>query len=150
MAEERPDDPLVDRAAKAVLDNVSVLARRLRQRPVTGELTQPEVAALARLSREAPTTTAALARGEHVRPQSMGAVVVALEARGLVQRNHDPADGRRVMLRLTRTGRAVSGSRRSGRTEQLARALSSGFSEQELEQLVAVAPLLGRVAARLD
>ena len=48
-----PSDELVDRAAEAFVDNVSRLARRLRQRPVSGELTQAEAAALARLTRGA-------------------------------------------------------------------------------------------------
>ena len=75
-----PSDELVDRAADALVDNVSRLARRLRQRPLSGELTQPEAAALARLTQDASLTVADLARAEEVRPQSMGAVVDSLEA----------------------------------------------------------------------
>jgi DNA-binding MarR family transcriptional regulator len=142
-------EELVDEAAAALLDNVNRLARRLRQRPVTGELSQPEAATLARLGQE-PATVADLARAENVRPQSMGAVVGSLEARGLVKRQRDRGDGRRVLLSLTKAGREVAGRRRSARGEQFARGLSSGFSEQELEQIVAVAPLLGRLAGRLD
>src|SRR5690348_9501863 len=92
---------LLDRAAEAVLDNVSLLARRLRQRPVTGALTQAESAALGRLTTSA-ATVADLARAEDVRPQSMGAVVTSLEERGLVKRQRDRNDGRRVRLAVTR------------------------------------------------
>ena len=56
-----PSDELVDRAADALVDNVSRLSRRLRQRPLSGELTQPEAAALARLTQDASLTVADLA-----------------------------------------------------------------------------------------
>jgi DNA-binding MarR family transcriptional regulator len=142
-------EELVDEAAAALLDSVSRLARTMRQRPVSGELSQPETATLTRLARD-PATVADLARAENVRPQSMGAVVGSLEARGLVKRHRDRADGRRVLLSVTKAGREVAGHRRSARGEQFARGLSSGFTEQELEQIVAVAPLLGRLAGRLS
>ncbi len=144
-----PSEELLDEAAQAVLDNVSLLARRLRQRPVTGELTESESSALTRLT-QAPATVADLARAESVRPQSMGAVVASLEGRGLVKRQQDRTDGRRVRLTVTRAGREVAELRRTPRGDQLAQGLSSGFTDEELEQLVAVAPLLGRLAGRLS
>jgi DNA-binding MarR family transcriptional regulator len=76
----------------------------------------------------------------------MGATLAALEARGLVERAVDPEDGRRMILSSTEAGLQVLRDRRNARTEQLARALSSGFSPAELEQLTAAAPLLERLA----
>ncbi len=143
-----PSEELLERAAQGVLDHTGLLARRLRQRPVTGELTQPEAAVLARLVGEA-ATVADLARAEGVRPQSMGAVVGALESRGLVKRQRDRSDGRRVLLSATGAGREVIGLGRTARGDQLVRALSAGFTDEELEQLVALAPLLGRLAGQL-
>src|SRR3954447_18681860 len=124
-------DELLDRAAEAVLDNVTVLARRLRQGPVTGALSHAESAAPGRLT-QAPTTVADLARAEQVRPQSMGAVVASLEERGLVKRQRDRHDGRRVLLTVTRAGLEMT-RRRPPRSEQLADGLSSGFTAGELE-----------------
>ena len=144
-----PSEELLDEAAQAVLDNVSLLARRLRQRPVTGELTEAESSVLTRLT-EAPATVADLARAESVRPQSMGAVVASLEGRGLVKRQQDRSDGRRVRITVTRAGREVAELRRTPRGDQVAQGLSSGFTDEELEQLVTVAPLLGRLAGRLS
>ena len=144
-----PSEELLDEAAQAVLDNVTLLARRLRQRPVTGELTEAESSVLTRLT-QAPATVADLARAESVRPQSMGAVVASLEARGLVKRQQDRSDGRRVRITVTRAGREVAELRRTPRGDQVAQGLSAGFTDQELEQLVAVAPLLGRLAGRLS
>ena len=76
----------------------------------------------------------------------MGATLAALETRSLITRAPDPGDGRRVILSITDAGLGVLRDRRNARTEQLARALSSGFSPGELEQLMAVAPLLERLA----
>ena len=76
----------------------------------------------------------------------MGATLAALEARGLVARRPDPADGRRVVLSLTDAGRQALRDKRSARVEQLAQALSRGFTPAELSQLMAAAPLLERLA----
>jgi DNA-binding MarR family transcriptional regulator len=139
-------DPELEPLAAALRAGVGLLLRRMRQSPVAGELTLPESAALARLDRGGPTTAAALARQEQISPQSMGATLAALEARGLVARTADPGDGRRVILSLTEAGREVRRERTDARTRQLARALSAGFDLAELEQLKAAAPLLERLA----
>ena len=122
------------------------MLRRLRQVPTTDELTLSESAALARLDRGGPATAAALARAEQISPQSMGATLASLESRALIQRAPDPDDGRRVILSITEAGLQVLRDRRNARTERLAEALSSGFTRAELEQLMAVAPLLERLA----
>jgi|ERR1700683_4017962 DNA-binding MarR family transcriptional regulator len=135
-----------EEVAGALLVSVGLLRRRLRQVPVEGELTLPQSSALARLDRAGPTTASALAKIEQISPQSMGATLAVLEARGLVGRQPDPADGRRVVLSVTDTGLDVLRHRRDARTARLARALSAGFSVEELSQLNAVAPLLERLA----
>jgi DNA-binding MarR family transcriptional regulator len=76
----------------------------------------------------------------------MGATLGALESRGLIERRADPADGRRAVLSVTDAGQRVLRDRRNARTEQLAKALSAGFSRTELRQLSAAAPLLERLA----
>jgi DNA-binding MarR family transcriptional regulator len=139
--------PAVDRVAGALLISVSLLRRRLRQ--VTGELTIPETAAMARLDRDGSTTAAALARQEQISPQSMGATVSALEARGLIQRHPDKDDGRRILLSLTEAGRRLLGDTRTARAAQIAQGLSTGFTNAELEQLLAVAPLIERLAQNI-
>jgi DNA-binding MarR family transcriptional regulator len=83
---------------------------------------------------------------EQISPQSMGATLAALEARGLVDRRPDPADGRRILLSLTDAGLVVLRTRRNVKTERLARALSGGFTPRELKQLMAAAPLIERLA----
>jgi DNA-binding MarR family transcriptional regulator len=136
----------VGQLAAVLLVAIGLLRRRLRQVQSEGELTLPESSALVRLERGGPATPSALARLEQISPQSMGATLAALESRGLVKRHADPDDGRRSVMSVTEAGRQVLGDRRNKRTEQLARALSSGFTPPELEQLMVAAPLLERLA----
>ena len=135
--------------AGALLVSVGLMRRRLRQVPSEGELTFPETAALARLDRTGPATSSALARLEQISPQSMGATLSTLEARGYVARHPDPGDGRRVLLSVTEAGLRVLRNRRNAKTEHLARVLAASFAETELEQLTAVTPLIERLAQSL-
>jgi DNA-binding MarR family transcriptional regulator len=139
-------DPDPAEVAAALRLAISLLRRRLRQSPVQGEVTMPESAALARLDRGGPATPSALARLEQISPQSMGATLAALEARALVERRADPRDGRRVAMSVTEAGRELLRSKRSARVQQMAQALSTGFTPAELGQLMAAVPLLERLA----
>jgi DNA-binding MarR family transcriptional regulator len=143
------EDADVHQVAGALQVAVGLLRRQLRQTQADGELSVPETAALARLDRGGPATASALARQEQISPQSMGATLGALEARGLIERRGDPADGRRIVLSVTDAGLQVLRNRRSARTEQLARALSAGFTRAERRQLMAAAPLIERLAQNL-
>ena len=125
---------------------VGLLLRRLRQISAEGELTLPESSALARLDRYGPATSSELAKREQISPQSMGATIAALEARGLLRRSPDPDDGRRQILSPTARGASVLRSRRSTKTKALAAALDAEFSAEELERLRAAAPLIERLA----
>src|SRR6266700_2331318 len=94
-------DPEIEKVADALRMSVGLLLRRLRQAQLQGELTLPETSALARLDRGGPATSSALAKVEQISPQSMGATIAALEARGLVERRPDPQDGRRILISIT-------------------------------------------------
>jgi DNA-binding MarR family transcriptional regulator len=132
--------------APALRLSIGLLLRRLRQVPTGDELTLSESAALARLDRGGPATAAELARAEQISPQSMGATLGALETRALIAKAPDPSDGRRLILSISEAGLELLRHRRNRRTEQLERALSSGFTRREREQLAAAAPLLERLA----
>jgi len=140
------EDPDVGQVAAALRVSIGLLLRRLRQVRVEGELTLPESSALVRLDRGGPATPSELAKREQISPQSMGATLAALEARGLVERRPDPRDGRRAVLSVTAAGRDVLLDKRNARAEQLARALAAGFTPAELRQLMAAVPLLERLA----
>ena len=139
-------DPDIQQLAGMLRVSIGLLLRRLRQVQAEGELTLPESSALARLDRGGPATPTALAKLEQISPQSMGATLAGLEARGLVARQPDPGDGRRAVLSLTEAGQQVLRDKRSARVAQLAEAMSSTFTPAELSQLMTAAPLLERLA----
>ena len=136
----------VGEVAAAVYLSVGLFKRRLRQVPAPGELSLPESSALRKLERSGPATVTALARAEQISAQSMGATLSTLEARGLVKRQSDPADGRRAVMSVTEAGLSALSDKRNARIAQLARALAAGFTPAELGQLMAAAPLIERLA----
>jgi DNA-binding MarR family transcriptional regulator len=141
-----PAEQEVEEAAAALYLSVGLFKRRLRQLPAPGELTLPESSALRKLERGGPATVTALAKVEQISAQSMGATLSTLEARGLVKRQSDPADGRRAVMSITETGLSALSDKRSARIAQLARALAAGFTPEEIGQLMAAAPLIERLA----
>jgi DNA-binding MarR family transcriptional regulator len=138
--------PDVHEVAGALRVSIGLLLRRLRQTRTDGELTLPESSALTRLDRAGPATASALAKLEQISPQSMGATLGALEAKGLIERRPDPGDGRRAVLSVTDAGSRLLRDKRNARTERLAKALSAEFTPAEIQLLAAASPLLERLA----
>jgi len=132
--------------AAALQLSVGLFKRRARETAREGDLTSPELSVLSRLDRNGPDTTAGLARWEQISPQAMGATVAALEARELIGRAPDPDDGRRSILTLTEAGERALRAGRNALTDQMAAALSRGFTPAEIEQLRVAAPLIERLA----
>jgi len=139
----------VTHAAGELRALVGRLSRRLRQTSVVGEMTLSQASVLSLLEREGAATPGILATREHISPQSMGAILISLEALGLVSRTPDPTDGRSLVISLTEAGlQAVQGARRQ-REERLARALADHFTAEEQQVLIAALPLLERLARLL-
>jgi DNA-binding MarR family transcriptional regulator len=150
MTETVPVSPReIEELAGELRVSVGMLMRRLKHADPSDDLAMPERSALSLLDRGGPMTSSELARHDRVSPQSMGVTVAALEQRGLIARDRDPEDGRRIMLSLTEAGRQVVHSRRGARTELIARALRDGFTRAERAQLRAVVPLVERLAEKL-
>jgi DNA-binding MarR family transcriptional regulator len=150
MTETVPVSPgEIEELAGELRVSVGMLVRRLKHADPSDDLTMPERSALSLLDRGGPMTSSELARHDRVSPQSMGVTVAALEQRGLITRDRDPEDGRRIMLSLTEAGRQLVHSRRGARTELIARALRDGFTRAERAQLRAVVPLVERLAEKL-
>jgi DNA-binding MarR family transcriptional regulator len=137
-----------EQIATEVHGTLAVVYRRIRQTKRIGDLTLPESSALSRLQHGGPMTAATLAKLEQISPQSIGVTVAALEAKALIQRSADPADGRRVILSLTSAGDATVQARRAARDQQFTRALSA-LSAEERVQLLQVMPVLERLADEL-
>jgi DNA-binding MarR family transcriptional regulator len=123
------------------------LKRRMREQADTGDLTPSQTAVLLRLERDGPATNSALARAEGMRPQSMGAVVAALESAGLVVGAPDPADGRQTLLALSADCRRWLAEGRAARQDWLSRTIDARLSLHEQAQLSAAVVLLQRLVA---
>ena len=102
---DTPDLPIsLDTALEELLRATGQLLRRLRAEANPSELNWSQTWALARLDRHGPMNTADLARGEGVKPQSMGSTLADLEQDGLIKRRPHPTDGRQVLFELTDKG----------------------------------------------
>jgi DNA-binding MarR family transcriptional regulator len=124
---------------------IGKVKRRLREQSDLGDLTGSQLSALARLEREGPATVSSLARAEGMRPQSMGTIVAALEAAGLVLGRPDPNDGRRTILSLTEACRERVTKKRAARQDWLVRTIAARLSPQELATVAAAVALLNRL-----
>ena len=123
---------------------IGLLSRRVRAAAAAHGLSLTEASVLARLGREGPATTADLARAEGMRPQSMGAIVAALEARALVERRAHPTDGRQQHIELTATGTALRKRVGDAKRTWLAHAISR-LDERERETLFGAGALIERL-----
>ena len=101
-------------------------------------------AALARLERTGGATTADLARAEAVKPQSMGAILAALEQDGLVVRRPHPTDGRQVLFSLTERGAEARRRRDLAKTDWLLAALAR-LDPAEQQTLISATALIRRL-----
>jgi DNA-binding MarR family transcriptional regulator len=128
---------------------LSPLVRRLRQVKPDGELTFSQISALVRLDREGPATATELAAGEGIRPQSMCTIIGALQERGLVARDADPDDGRRIVVSLTRAGLDGLHGARAERARRLTIAVDEELTPAEQRQLADAIPLLERITRRV-
>lgn len=147
-AMEEPPDNVAGTASELRL-TVARIARRLRQTHAVGDVTLSEVSVLARLSRDGADSPGSLAELERVRPQAMATTLATLEERGLVHRRQDAADGRRAVMTLTEAGGKVLNDRRSESVQRLTTVLDEEFTPAERRRLLAVLPLLDRLAERL-
>jgi DNA-binding MarR family transcriptional regulator len=123
-----------------------VLGQLLRRLRAEHQFPISQGTVLARLEREGPATTSALAAAERVRPQSMAQTIAELGAAGLVVRSPDPTDGRQILIELTERGRTTLAEERARREGWLANAIESELTEGEQETLLRALPILRRLA----
>ena len=136
----------IQRAAAELHASLGPLVRRLRSVHQTGDLTFSQASVLVRLEQEGPGSQGALAGLENITPQSMGAILSAMEERGLISRRADPGDGRRVVVSITPAGRRSLQGVRQEKARRLARAIANGFSPDEQRQLIEAMPLIERLS----
>jgi DNA-binding MarR family transcriptional regulator len=108
--------------------------------------TWSQVSTLRRIIEHGPTTAAALAQIEHVRPQSIAETIAALKADDLVTTAPDPADRRKSLISATARGHQVSDSVIEQREHWLTAALDAVTIPAERQALVEATALLNRLA----
>jgi DNA-binding MarR family transcriptional regulator len=145
---EASADDAVEVAAELRLV-VGRIARRVRQAHAVGNVTLSELSVLSRLDREGSDSPGSLAELERVRPQAMAATLAALEERDLVSRRQHADDGRRAVMAVTEAGRKMLADRRSKSVQRIAAVLDADFTPAERHAMLAVLPLLDRLAERL-
>ena len=105
-----------------------------------------QLAVLARIIDEGPTTAAALAAGEHVTQQAIAQSLATLKGRGLVQKQADPSDGRKSLVTATAAGRELRAALLASREEWLTRAIDAAVRPEERARLSEAIELLERIA----
>lgn len=131
--------------AHALRGFAGALRRRLRAQSDAGDLPPSQVDVLLRIERDGPQTTSSLARAAGMRPQSMGTIVAALQAAGLVTGAPDPADRRQTFLMLSDGCREWLQASRSARQDWLACAIHERLSPEEQRRLEDAVDLLERL-----
>lgn len=129
--------------------SVSQLMRRLRRDATPGALAPAKWSVLAQLHRLGPLAPSELARHERVRLQTLTRLLREIEHAGLVAREVDAGDGRRHVLSLTRTGRAVLAGEVHRREASLRIAVQAHLTAAERATLLEACALLDRIGDAL-
>ena len=140
-----PDEADATTAAREIRVVVGRLRRRLKELSGQHQLTPSQVSVLSRIDKSGPASASELAAAERIRPQSMAAILAALEEQGIIRRDPDPRDGRRQLVSLAPTGVAKIEGDRQIREEWLAEALRERFTEAERRTLMEGLALLDRL-----
>ena len=114
-------------------------------------LSVAQVSIFSRLVHEGPLTAATLAVAEHVSQQAIAQSLAGLKTGGLVSVKPDPADGRKSLLEVTATGRALYETIMASRDDWLIRAIESAVNPDErtrLDQAIKLLERLGQVDLR--
>jgi DNA-binding MarR family transcriptional regulator len=117
------------------------LLRRLRSEDTASGLSGPRLSALSVLVFGGPRSVGQLAEAEQVTAPTMSRLARALESAGLVRREADPEDGRRVLLHATDAGERLLLEGRQRRLEELVDMLGP-LAEPEWETLARAAEIL--------
>jgi DNA-binding MarR family transcriptional regulator len=140
------DGALAATLAAELRTTMSLLKRKLQQLRGWHDLTMSQVAVILRLEKDGAATVSSLARAEGMRPQSMSAVIAALEEMGLVAGAADPGDGRKTLMSLTKACKKTIEKGRAARQDWLAQAIQQKLSPQEQKQVSAAIQVLARLA----
>ena len=139
------DDAQLLETASELRVLVAKLRRRLADQASPGDFTPSQAAVLTRLLSEGPATLTTLAKAEAMRPQSMSAIISALQAGGVVEGRPDPADGRQTILALTDEARERVEQARVIKNDWLFHSIRAKYTPAERAQLTRGVELLQRL-----
>ena len=126
-------------ATAEALDEVTRFA--FRQLETLREISFSAVATLSTLDSSGPCRLTELAGREGISQPSMTTMVSRLQRQGLVERQHDPSDGRIVLVAITGAGQGMLRRRRAGRVAFLS-SLMGALDPAEQRALANAAPAL--------
>jgi DNA-binding MarR family transcriptional regulator len=126
---------------------LGLLIRRTRNESDAEELSMTESVVMSRLANDGPATTAALARAEGMRPQSMGTTITALEDMGIVKRTPHATDGRQMLIELTPKGVQLRKKKREAKQMWLSKVIAE-LDTEERETLFKAAGIIKRLAEK--
>jgi MarR family transcriptional regulator, organic hydroperoxide resistance regulator len=113
------------------------LQSRSKQMASTLGVTGPQRLAIRLAARFPQITAGQLAEMLHVHPSTLTGVLQRLVARGILVREHDPADGRRALFRVTSKGRKIDQTLAGTAEEVVTQALDKvGPKEREAAERV--------------
>lgn len=138
--------------AHILIEVVPRLSRQMRRDlriHSAGLFTEPQFRVLARLFREGGECLSALAEFQGVSLPTMSKLIQGLEARGLVARERDEADRRRIVLALTSAGRAEYGALLRHTEEHIVDWIQELNVEQR-QEVVRVFVLLDELFSRVE
>lgn len=137
-----------DLAVRLVLAIKRMRARLQETHPArVKSLPVSRLAILKRLRDDGPTTAATLAGAEHVSQQAIAQHVAALRSAGLVKTASDPADGRKILVSITKSGIKLFEAAAESRNEWLTRAIATRIPAKERAALTKAIELLERLAS---
>ncbi|HEX2145625.1 MAG TPA: MarR family transcriptional regulator [Glycomyces sp.] len=126
-------------AWESLLTAHASLMKRFAAEPIWGELTMREYDVLYTLSKhDGPVRLFELGRGVLLSQPALSRLVERLVERGLVERAADPEDGRGVRLALTAAGRERQRAVGGRHAVDVARAVTTALTEEEMRQLEAI------------
>jgi len=135
----------VEQEAHELRRALGLVSRRVRAERGSADLPDPQFNVLALLARHGVMTPGQLAERERVQPPSMTRTVTCLADRGLVAKQENPADGRKVLVELTEAGRTEVSETKRRRDAWLAGRLA-GLSAHDRACLAQAVVLLDRIA----
>jgi DNA-binding MarR family transcriptional regulator len=135
--------------ADALNTRFTRLSKQLRHVELPSGMTQQRLSTLATIAAAGQITVSALAESEQVRPATMSRMVSALVAEGLVGRDPNKNDARRVLVSLTPRGHTEFKRAQKFRHERLSIALAS-LPTEELALMQELAGALEKLSEILN